>query len=266
LAQQRIAAAVVFLIAHRGEDSMTSPHPLQGAFDRVDRAKKHLADFEAVQIALGQTNHDAIVVKYDPNPPHPLMAEPNIIQPPSVAAILLGEAVYNLRAALDYLVFELVLKDARSEKSGTQFPICDTKSGFDRVAPKCLVGLNIPHRAAIESLQPYSGCDWTGRLRDVSNPDKHRRLVTGRSAFYINVSTFPKTEPASHFAPRLRSVRRAIHPQTNREMDVYLASEFPILIDVKGTPSGADLSLVTELLNEVQAGVRGTLEAFKPEF
>jgi len=31
---------------------------------------------------------------------------------------------------------------------------------------------------AIEALQPYNpGCEWIGRLRDWSNPDKHRTLV-----------------------------------------------------------------------------------------
>ena len=31
--------------------------------------------------------------------------------------------------------------------------------------------------AAIEKLQPGAGCEWTARLRDLSNPDKHRRLT-----------------------------------------------------------------------------------------
>ena len=39
--------------------------------------------------------------------------------------------------------------------------------------------------AAIEWLQPYSGCDWTKALRDLSNRDKHREFVSIKGDYTV---------------------------------------------------------------------------------
>jgi hypothetical protein len=67
--------------------------------------------------------------------------------------------------------------DSGKIQDGTQFPIEHTPNGFKGRRKTYLKGLNIEHIALIERYQPYSGCNWTGIIRDLSNPDKHRELI-----------------------------------------------------------------------------------------
>jgi hypothetical protein len=106
--------------------------------------------------------------------------------PPVPLNLAISDAVHNLRASLDYLVFELAFKDSGIAQDGTQFPITDVKCGkgpggnpigFDAVADRYLKGISPPHRDMIESLQPYKGWDALETLREISNPDKHRELT-----------------------------------------------------------------------------------------
>lgn len=103
--------------------------------------------------------------------------------PPPEIGITAGEVVYNLRAALDYLVFELATLGSGEVNMRTQFPIESTPEGFKarrhptkRGDPNWLTGVDCSHCAAIEALQPYNGVDWTEFLRDISNEDKHRTI------------------------------------------------------------------------------------------
>lgn len=99
--------------------------------------------------------------------------------PPKVR-ILIGETAYNLIAALDYLVFVLARHDSGVEQDGTQFPVNMLKEHFARNRNTMLKGVSDEHVALIEGLQPYNGCTWTKRLKDLSNLDKHRKLVQAR--------------------------------------------------------------------------------------
>jgi hypothetical protein len=104
---------------------------------------------------------------------------------PLMLPVVISDAIHNMRAALDYIVFELALLDVGQPQDGTQFLIEDVKSdpadarrGFDGRKGRYLKGLNARHIDMIEALQPYKpGMDWSKTLRDISNPDKHRNLT-----------------------------------------------------------------------------------------
>jgi len=91
--------------------------------------------------------------------------------------ILAGEALYNLRAALDYLVFGLAWLDCGSQQDDTQFPIVDNPRRWSRAVQRWMRGVSAEHIDRIVPYQPFSGCTWTRKLRDLSNPDKHRSLT-----------------------------------------------------------------------------------------
>lgn len=108
-----------------------------------------------------------------------LTAPLNLSAPPR-AARLIGETVQNLRAALDYLVYELCCFDSKSIVDGTQFVIVDSEKDFVRESKRRFKGMSGEHIAMFQQLQPYAGCNWTGIVRDLSNPDKHRQLTAVR--------------------------------------------------------------------------------------
>ena len=110
--------------------------------------------------------------------------------PPRVA-ILIGEVVYNFRAALDYAVGALSRSDtpiwSLRQKRRNQFPVERTAQGFDARRDTFLGGLTDAHVDAIRAYQPYAGCAWTARLADLSNRDKHNDLVVVVQGLTINV-------------------------------------------------------------------------------
>jgi hypothetical protein len=193
----------------------------------------------------------------DPKPPH---AATNVGFPPETFAgarfgTLVGEITYNLRCSLDYLVYALAALDAGSPQKGTQFPIMYAPQDFAGRGKAMLNGVNSVHIAAIERLQPYNGCQWTARLRDLSNMDKHRHIVPGGGMMKATVH--------SGLCVDLRCIvgafdRKAKHPITGADVDVKIHVASVILF--------AGRSPVIETIEEVQTGVADTLRQFEPEF
>jgi len=161
-------------------------HPLDGAIERVVRAREHLSDLKIRVAAIRWDKIRGVTIKKQrvrtPFPPNK-WAYANVVYaggadfPPPIISILVGEIIYNLRAALDYLVYELACFDAKHIVEDTQFLIEDFEKDFLSHSKRRLKGINSSHIAAIRRLQPFDRCDWTKRLRDISNPDKHMQLT-----------------------------------------------------------------------------------------
>jgi hypothetical protein len=166
-------------------------HSLDGCRERTRRADEHFADLERETSYVFRKQAYAVPFDLDPNPPHRAI---NVRLPNETFAgvrlgTLIGEICYNLRCVLDYLVYALAELDSSSPRKGTQFPIMDTAQDFAGRGKVMLNGVHDNHIAAIENLQPYMGCNWTGRLRDLSNMDKHRHIVPGDGNSQITVHT-----------------------------------------------------------------------------
>ncbi len=234
-------------------------HPLDGAYVRVQRADKHLSDLKRRE----GRRHDAYKhnLTYDFNPVTQLAnahwrgtrrpLSPNI-------SIILGEIIYNLRAALDYLVYELAFLDSGQEQDRTQFPIESTKEGFKDRRHTFLKGVNDAHVAEIKRLQPRYGCKWTKILVDISNPDKHRKLTDSKGTSEIRVRIEYGTIAA--FLGRPGKIFPAQGRLRGKVYDVYVEGEATIEI------SFADWTPVVKTLELLKSQVADTLDAFKPEF
>ena len=98
-------------------------------------------------------------------------------------SLLAGEAVQNLRSALDHLTYE---KSGGNEQ--TQFPIFIKADDFAVRAPGRMKGIPGSLQTVIESHQPYRHVpnepsrDPLAELRTLSNRDKHKVLATVVSA------------------------------------------------------------------------------------
>lgn len=219
---------------------------LRDAFLRVERAGEHLEAIKGQIAAYVQANEGASLIKVEGQtvtavmPPFP---------PPEIAARI-GEFIYNLRAALDYLVFQLAILESGKEVDGTQFPIVKKPEDFKRVRRKSLRGVNATHVAAIEALQPYERPHWLWVLRHVSNEDKHRAIqVLGMQSGGVRIhvgGTEEETRAAGGFQ------------MPGDDVAVYYPA--PILVAFPdGTP-------VEEPLENLLSETRDVLEAFNPDF
>lgn len=96
-------------------------------------------------------------------------------------AVIFGEAVQNMRTALDYLVYALIVHTSgRKPKERTQFPIYSKAGDFFRDR-KQISELPGELRRRIRKLQPYQShsqrSTTLNQLRRLSNTDKHRLLL-----------------------------------------------------------------------------------------
>ena len=96
--------------------------------------------------------------------------------------MLIVDIVEDLRASLDYMVFELsALNKPDLIEKVPQFVIADTKKDFDRQSKNMLRYLtNEQQSDFIEKLQPFNGNQMLGILRDIAGQSKHRRLLSVR--------------------------------------------------------------------------------------
>jgi hypothetical protein len=200
--------------------------------------------------------HGGQTFSLNPNPPHGAI---NVQLPSETFAgvrlgTLVGEICYNFRCALDYLVYALAELDSKAPQKGTQFPIMDTAKDFVGHGKAMLVGVNAAHVAAIERLQPYNGCHWTERLRDLSNMDKHRHIVPGGGQVQITVHSGLEKDLSRCWGVE----RKTPHPLTGDEVDVKVYVSGEILF--------ADGSSVIDTIQEIKSGVADTLRHFEPDF
>ena len=240
---------------------MNTSHPLYGAQLRFERADRHLSEADSLIDGFALACKDGIVSK-DHHKTIQLTKYPPI---PVTLPLVISDAVHNLRAALDYIVYELAVLDSGKVQDGTQFLIEDVKSdpafpkrGFDARSQKCLKGLNPRHIDMVEGLQPYRGIEWTKTLRDISNPDKHRTLtaLTHKDRRMMVKITYKPDGPylgAEKFTPE-----GITHDSYDLEFEADNA------IGIAGTDPAAPSLMST--LYRLETEVCRTIEFFKPEF
>jgi len=121
--------------------------------------------------------------------------------PPAEISLLVGDAVHNLRSALDHAVYFLAERNLGTLTPETEhalmFPIVGNENSkgapadgseiIDNLITRTLVGVPDPARAFIKQEQPYHWGDgfryhslWC--IHDLDRIDKHRRLAVA-SAF-----------------------------------------------------------------------------------
>ena len=110
-----------------------------------------------------------------------------------------GEIAYNLRSALDHLVWQLVLANAKNPGVWNAFPICQDEDEYRRAAKGRLRGLTDRTQELIEGFQLYRENGGIGAhlwmLHSICNIDKHRHLNVVNVHSSATVSLEGEVEP-----------------------------------------------------------------------
>jgi hypothetical protein len=188
---------------------------IESAKRKVARANEHL---DALKGELARY--------YATNPAH-FVADPTIhtdssgeqyvfgrfkeVVPSEQIAVIIGDLLQNLRSALDYLVWELVLANKEQPGKNNSFPICDFPKSFaNELRRGRLDGVHSGVLADVEGLQPYfGGADvdksFLWNLEQFSNINKHRRVLL----------TVLRTLPAPEGMVTTRDASGMIHAPVN---------------------------------------------------
>src|SRR5918996_2456079 len=182
--------------------------PLDGSRLKIDRAKEHL-DALYSDIRRFIESKPYTIIKHKSNGlPQVSVEQKQLV--PAKWGLIVEDIVFNLRASLDYIIWQLSLPTINKKRmqgqrprNMPQFPICDRRSDYIRKGgtPRRQIDL-VPKgkRHIIEQLQPYHRRKWPeleilSILRDISNADKHRVItpVFAQVVFRLGSNATPWT-------------------------------------------------------------------------
>jgi hypothetical protein len=163
---------------------------LDGVWAKIRWARKHTERLEALADFFLKRRPNQ--VSFDDHSEPPWLIIRAVVEPmPIEFSLIAGDAVNNLRAALDHLAWQLVIASGGTPGRHTAFPLSDTEAEFERRVrnpPKNrtspLEGIDPTGDiwALVERFQPYEpASDPIGILPAFSNRDKHQGLLAGIS-------------------------------------------------------------------------------------
>jgi hypothetical protein len=126
-------------------------------------------------------------------------------------AVILGEAIHDLRSALDQVVYWLTVDWTRKPLKGSAFPVCTSTATFASARRK-IRGIGPGPQAFIEALQPYPQryrrfyCRDLRTVHDLWNHDKHRLVHLWGLRF-----RYPNLRLAEPPGGTLHGDRRVLH-------------------------------------------------------
>jgi hypothetical protein len=226
---------------------------------KTERAKKHFIEVETL---LRKFRHESLNVvgtrgDLDTGQSARFHIDLPILSFDAIAAA--GDTVHNLRSALDYLAYQLVIVGSGREPTRrVEFPIAKDSATYEAEKAKKVEGMGELAIRQIDGLRPYKGGNhalW--RIHELDNIDKHRSLFTVSHDYllvadWMPVNTWPywlKTaEP--HF-------RGAFDPDVERDVQLEIDE---VTRKGKDAESAALLPSLRQLVDFVEALVL----SFKP--
>ena len=159
-------------------------HPLDGAKARLIRAEKHIGDLKAEISTFFLSEPYEVVADKDHQTGQPFYKLTCLREIPVNAQILAGDAIYNIRSALDYLAYALATD--KSSPNDIWFPIEGCADNYRSVVEKRIRCSRPEVVKAICEIEAHK--DGRGHvfwaLNKLNNIHKHRLLVAVYSGVY----------------------------------------------------------------------------------
>lgn len=154
-------------------------NPLCDAFVKVDRAKKHLLEFEKrVGGFLGHSPYGITPHKGSDKRTFIFKLRISEEMPREFNAIV-GDVIHNLRCALDHLAWQLVIFNDKSPDRKVAFPIVEDMNALGEYLDSCLKNASEMARQMVRELEPFKGGNqFLWKLHDLDIIDKHRNLLS----------------------------------------------------------------------------------------
>ncbi|MDT7529471.1 hypothetical protein OVY29_12425 [Sphingopyxis sp. SE2] len=218
------------------------PEPFLASKLKVERARQHIGELDEL-LRNHYATHPPVSTFIEAKDGKDAQIHVRGSAPPPVVGAIVGDAVHNLRAALDLMAVSLVELRGQNSKS-VYFPFCEQEVDLDLMIKKRNFHRAGPESVALlESLKPFKGGNIALRaIHDLDIQDKHHRLIPS-----TNMMTTPEVyADTSTWPPVIRMVEGSV-PE--------IAVSFP-------TDSVFAGREIVPTLHELVELVEGTLEAF----
>ena len=158
---------------------------LDGVRLKIERAKEHIGRLGVVRTAFLLPRPYRVLPKYHPEiGEHGATLYRLVHAPPLPPDIMLitGDAIHNLRSALDHLIYQCGILSGLTEVQCRllYFPICESAEKYKTQARGKIKGIRKDIAKEIGAIEPYQGGngDILWRLHALSLREKHRLLLT----------------------------------------------------------------------------------------
>jgi hypothetical protein len=175
---------------------------------KIERAKDHTRDIEGALHAFRNTDPYGFRTEDDPQTGDKIYRIHIRSDTPLGFSLIVGDAIHNLRSALDHLAWQLVEVNGKTPSKGTYFPISETLTKYKSSKGAKIQGMSAGAKNLLDSIKPYQGGNddlWI--LNELDNFDKHRLLFV--TAFGLN-EVMPTFKLDPRLKPELSSVRAVV--------------------------------------------------------
>lgn len=214
---------------------------------KLHRARQHIQTLNAQVAGFGDRHPYEFFEEFNPESGDHFARVKVLRDPLPMWSVLVGDALQNMRASLEHLVFSLTLaySGEPDRPEDVSFPITDTPGKFEAIR-KQRIGLMHPDaQAVIQRLQPYhrdgAKHDYLMVLDDLARVDRHRTLhltpafVVNTAADIVFARDLDITEATLHLGPVKDGAKVATFRYTvtgpSPEMHVAISPEFGIAFD-----------------------------------
>lgn len=234
---------------------------LMGARSKIERAKKHISDFDQEKAAFLGTNPYVVYPQF--------VSEKNVtrsilVRLPTIPvdlSLIVGDAAHGLRSALDYLACELV-RSANVTPKNVYFPICETAEKYKAESARKTRGMPAAAKEIIDRIAPYQGGNdalWVLHLLDIT--DKHRLLITIGAQMaqtaQLKLSPEPTEFSVLFHSPELKEGDILGEVSGNSELDHRINFGFDIAfgqpVSLAGEPVVPTLTYMTQMVETIVA-------------
>lgn len=110
---------------------MLKTDPFYSTRLKVERANHHIRDLERQLTDYSNSHPHVITIKEDPYTKRFLIYVNFPDKPPPEMALTIGDAIHNLRTALDHMMWEMIGRDHGSQHNNLYFPMGNNRVNFE---------------------------------------------------------------------------------------------------------------------------------------
>lgn len=142
-------------------------------------AKEHVDNFNAAEELFRKENRISFGRDIDHATGEFVYKVKSVPEIPEWLRFMLGDAIHNLRSALDYAAYALVVAGTSQPGNHTYFPVFDNPKAYTSMVKSRVPGLRQQCYEVFNSIQPYKKGwgHWAWQLHRLDIIDKHRLLL-----------------------------------------------------------------------------------------
>lgn len=238
-----------------------SPLPPPAIF-KLYRAEEHINQLKSEVDKFLSKEPYRFAVEYDKDRTHGFVVIRVRENPPFIRwSILIGDAIHNLRVALDYMVCQLIVSGKSQIGRHSGFPIYRTLEAYNSGKSANIKGICPRAEQIIDRLKPYGGgIESYWRLHQIDIDDKHRFLLAA-----IDMPSNIKFKPSPVWAKWVKTADVTFYSLPNPIKDGTKVLSFPVPPEAREEnfdPSGIDSTWDIRLHNPPEVAGRFISQVF----